>query len=780
MALATAHVEVLADTKKFEPDLQRKLRNSGANAGKLFGRQFSTAMSNSVKVDKALGDQMSRAGTQAGRSFGKQFGKTASRHVKSANLNLKGTIKVATKQGTSAGKAFSTAFGKSAGRNQGLGKMLSKGLGKGLIAPISLLGKSATTILSSITDIGGRGPAAFSALAASAGAAVTAVAPLTGILAAIPAALAGVGASAAVIATAFSGMGEALSAGWSGDLEEFQQALDGLAPSAQAVTKDLLGLKPALQDLQGSVQEAFFGRLTGQFEMLEKVISQYITPGMENFADTLGVAAGEVVAFLSSAQGGSAIQSVFDGLSESVTQLLPAIQPLLQGITDMAAAGAGSLGGIAPVLEAMGNAMSNFATGGGLNEMLSGAGEAAKTLGDAFQALWPGLKAMGSVFGVIGDQARDLLVPVFQTVSDVLVALAPVFGEVARTIGGVLGAALPPVAEALKGMAQIAAALLLPTLEKMGPRLVDVAEQLGPKLTDAIRNLMPHLIALAEQIGNGLAFAIEHVLPVIISMLPVVVSTFSRIVSAIRGALQFIGGILTFFKDLFTGNWEGLWSSVGDILRGAWEAIGSFIMMKVESILNKFRFLRDGALGLLNLLKSGIIGIFGDSDNWLVQAGKNIVQGLINGIKAMSGPVGDAASFIAGKVRGFFPFSPAKEGPLSGSGSPDKSGRKVASMFASGLRSNHGAVGNALRDVLANPSLSSGTGAVNLAGSPAAAGAAGVGGLPLGINGDNGGRVINNTKTTTVSAPITVRSNGADPARVARRTADRLARVSTA
>jgi hypothetical protein len=75
-----------------------------------------------------------------------------------------------------------------------------------------------------------------------------------------------------------------------------------------------------------------------------------------------------------------------------------------------------------------------------------------------------------------------------------------------------------------------------------------------------------------------------------------------------------------------------------------------------------------------------------NAGQWLVQAGRNVIQGLINGIRSMFGSVGSAMSGIASTIRSFLPFSPAKQGPLSGSGSPDIAGRKVASMFASGIR----------------------------------------------------------------------------------------------
>jgi hypothetical protein len=45
-------------------------------------------------------------------------------------------------------------------------------------------------------------------------------------------------------------------------------------------------------------------------------------------------------------------------------------------------------------------------------------------------------------------------------------------------------------------------------------------------------------------------------------------------------------------------------------------------------------------------------------------AGKNIVSSIADGIKGAIGTVTDAIGDVAGKIRDFLPFSPAKEGPL--------------------------------------------------------------------------------------------------------------------
>jgi phage-related protein len=94
----------------------------------------------------------------------------------------------------------------------------------------------------------------------------------------------------------------------------------------------------------------------------------------------------------------------------------------------------------------------------------------------------------------------------------------------------------------------------------------------------------------------------------------------------------------------------------------------------------------------------------------LFDSGKKIIQSAIDGILSMGSSVGKAVGSIAGKIRDFFPFSPAKEGPLSTLHRLDFAG-PVTDSIARGK----GAIQGAMRGMLTvpdfgmNPQLSAAT-----------------------------------------------------------------------
>lgn len=84
-------------------------------------------------------------------------------------------------------------------------------------------------------------------------------------------------------------------------------------------------------------------------------------------------------------------------------------------------------------------------------------------------------------------------------------------------------------------------------------------------------------------------------------------------------------------------------------------------------------------------LPGKIVSALGNMGSRLRYSGRSLIRGFINGIKSMFGAVGNAAKSVVRKVRNFFPFSPAKEGPFSGTGYTTYSGKALVGDFAQSI-----------------------------------------------------------------------------------------------
>jgi TP901 family phage tail tape measure protein len=137
-----------------------------------------------------------------------------------------------------------------------------------------------------------------------------------------------------------------------------------------------------------------------------------------------------------------------------------------------------------------------------------------------------------------------------------------------------------------------------------------------------------------------------------------ITGTIQMYVNQVRTALSWFGRL----PGLFYGWWMAAYHAVVN----AYQAMGSFIRS----------------------IPGRILAALGDLGHLLWNAGARVIDGLVGGIMSRIGSVTSAISSIAGEITAHLPFSPAKKGPLSGAGSPEKAGRRIAQMLAQGLTSN--------------------------------------------------------------------------------------------
>lgn len=134
-------------------------------------------------------------------------------------------------------------------------------------------------------------------------------------------------------------------------------------------------------------------------------------------------------------------------------------------------------------------------------------------------------------------------------------------------------------------------------------------------------------------------------------------------------------------------------SAVAHFFTGVlWPAIsGAF-----TKVMHKAGQLKDSVVSHIR----GIVSFVTSLPSRFYQAGSNIISSLKDGMVRKIGEVKAWFSDQIGAIRNMLPFSPAKEGPLSGGGSPDIAGAKIGSMLAAGIKSQTGTVRSATAGLL--------------------------------------------------------------------------------
>ena len=127
----------------------------------------------------------------------------------------------------------------------------------------------------------------------------------------------------------------------------------------------------------------------------------------------------------------------------------------------------------------------------------------------------------------------------------------------------------------------------------------------------------------------------------------------------------------------------GFFQSVGEGAVALWNALTGGIV----SFVNKSRSAGGQFISFFATLPARIKASVSNFGTMLLNAGRALIQGLINGIRERFGALGNILRSAAGMIASFLPGSPAKVGPLSGSGAPFDRGQRMVEDFARGIAS---------------------------------------------------------------------------------------------
>ena len=408
-----------------------------------------------------------------------------------------------------------------------------------------------------------------------------------------------------------------------------------------------------------------------------QILAQKGIPIYSLLADAMGVSTAEVKELAS--QGAITADVLNDALAGAVGGAAQAAGDTARGALANVGAAIGRVGamfvggavGAAPTLfQSIAGAIDRV--GAALEPVAEGLGSA---MGPAIESLagwidsidFTALGAGGAAFSAVGTAVAPLLSAFLQLWQ----ALSPV-----SILFQALAPHLPVVASLLGQIASVVASVLATALSALAPLIGLVVEALS-MIFAAVLPLVPALL----QLISPLLMLIGSILPPLIGLFTAVlgpvlefaVLIINLLMPVIMGLVEVLSGLINFVTGVFTGNWALAWAGIQQMFQGFVDAVGALI--------------NGGLYVLLEGIPNFVMSVFSGIGDWLVGSGESLIQGFIDGITGMIGAVGDAIGGVMDFVAGFFPNSPAKHGPLSGSGwrALGKSGGAIEDAFASGF-----------------------------------------------------------------------------------------------
>jgi phage-related protein len=136
------------------------------------------------------------------------------------------------------------------------------------------------------------------------------------------------------------------------------------------------------------------------------------------------------------------------------------------------------------------------------------------------------------------------------------------------------------------------------------------------------------------------------------------------------GPIGWVTAAVIALAVLIIANWNKvkkwtvkIWSAVWDWIKDIASKIKNWVSDKFNALTNVVDEKMSSAWNIIKDIWNNILNFFESID--LYESGKAIIQSAIDGLSAMKGKILGKVDNIVGAVRDFWPFSPAKRGPLS-------------------------------------------------------------------------------------------------------------------
>lgn len=351
---------------------------------------------------------------------------------------------------------------------------------------------------------------------------------------------------------------------------------------------------------------------------------------------------------------------------------------------------------------------------------------------NAIKPAWDGIMAAAAV---VADWYQQHLAPVFTAFGQLFGAIGAQMSSAWNTlwtaVGIVWAAYGQPVLDAVVAVFNVMTGNVGGSTQQAGGFWSDlwasvqlIWSVVGPILETAIAVTFQNIGATFKLIWDVISAVFTFV--------------WNEIVTVLNMALGIIQGVIMVVTGIISGNWGMVWEGIQTIFGAIWTGIVNtlgnvlnyissiivaglgFVSSIVGNVLGGIgRFFGDtwnnvsagvqgfigGLIGFFSELPGRIMGALAGIGGWLLDAGRSLIQGFIDGIKGMVGAIGDAVGGVLDFAKQFFPHSPAKRGPFSGSGYTSFSGKALASDFAAGIASQHDVVADAAAGIMTSARL---------------------------------------------------------------------------
>lgn len=216
---------------------------------------------------------------------------------------------------------------------------------------------------------------------------------------------------------------------------------------------------------------------------------------------------------------------------------------------------------------------------------------------------------------------------------------------------------------------------VMPIVEAFGAVIDKLWQTSLSGLRDAVQYIVDNVwppfrqgLQLAAEIMGGVVIVQLDALSVFLratipAAIDIVVASVLGFIDTIKTIADVVTGVTQVVSDLLHGNWSQAWADakttvltfISDV-KNYWSDVGTWLLQAgmdlVMGLISGITSMFPGLSSSLAGVKSSATGAVSDAASWLVQAGRDLVQGFVDGILEMAQPVTNAVSTIGNLAKG--------------------------------------------------------------------------------------------------------------------------------
>lgn len=246
------------------------------------------------------------------------------------------------------------------------------------------------------------------------------------------------------------------------------------------------------------------------------------------------------------------------------------------------------------------------------------------------------LPLIGTVAGVI----MQIVAAVAPLVSAIAETLIPIISQVLAFVAEVVAQVVPLVSTAITEIANLVMSYM-PQIMEIITSVMTAIQQIFNTVWPAIQTLVTTVVTVIAEFMQTYWPLIQSVIQSAMDIIFTVINTvWPFIETIITSVMNVIQNVISVVTAAISGDWEGVWTGISNLLQSIWDGMCNIVQSGIDTV-----------CGFVQSLPDKILGFFSNAGNLLRQAGEDIINGFLGGLKAawdgVTGFIGGIGSWIA-------------------------------------------------------------------------------------------------------------------------------------